>query len=307
MIDHTAAHRDDQPERELPAESRRSDKFATGSLPQDTGVADADDRSGVLPQAAAAEIAGDQPRPHRPLRRVRKASGNRLTAMMQVRNESGRYLKQVLAELCTFVDDIVVVDDGSTDDTVAICQACPKVAKLVALKTSRFGQEWELRSLLWEAAVSTSPDWLLSVDADELYEDKAKRQMRELIDQDRYDWVGFRFYDLWGGTTHYREDAHWNVHKHHTMALLRYFPQFPYAYPRWDHHVPRLPLPCIALPGLLTDLRVKHLGWAGSLEDRVRKYLRYKQIDPEGRWGSLAQYESILDLNPNLIEWKEDR
>jgi cellulose synthase/poly-beta-1,6-N-acetylglucosamine synthase-like glycosyltransferase len=83
---------------------------------------------------------------HEPLR---KASGNRLTAMMQVRNETGRYLEQVLEELSEFVDDIVIVDDGSTDGTVRLCNSFAKVSKLVTLEHSIFGREWELRKTLW--------------------------------------------------------------------------------------------------------------------------------------------------------------
>lgn len=129
---------------------------------------------------------------------LRKTAGNRLTAMMQVRNEAGRYLEQVLEELSEFVDDIVVVDDGSTDHTAQLCRSFAKVTKLVTLETSLFNREWELRQILWDLAVSTNPDWLLSVDADEFYEEAAKREMRRLIDQDVYDWVSFRLFDFWG-------------------------------------------------------------------------------------------------------------
>lgn len=58
---------------------------------------------------------------------LRKMSGNRLTAIMQVRNEAGRYLEQVLEELSEFVDDIVIVDDGSTDNTAQLCLSLPKL------------------------------------------------------------------------------------------------------------------------------------------------------------------------------------
>lgn len=67
---------------------------------------------------------------------LRKTAGNRLTAMMQVRNEAGRYLEQVLEELSEFVDDIVIVDDGSTDHTAQLCRSFVKVTKLVTLETS---------------------------------------------------------------------------------------------------------------------------------------------------------------------------
>jgi hypothetical protein len=238
--------------------------------------------------------------------RVRKTSGNKLTAMLQVRNEGGRYLPIVLEQLSGFVDEIVIVDDASEDDSVRICRSFPKVVRLVELPHSLFKEEWKLRTLLWQAAVSAEPDWLLSVDADELYETRAIGAMRRLIDQDTYDWYAFRLHDFWNGYTHYRDDEHWNTHLRPTMTLVRYFPGFPYLFPQLDYQVPRLPPTCAALPGLLTDLRIKHLGWAGGWEEKLRKYHRYKQMDPEGGWHSHAKVASILDLNPILREWKEE-
>lgn len=241
-----------------------------------------------------------------PISPVRKKDNNKLTAMLQVRNEGGRYLEEVLKDLSTFVDHIVIVDDASTDHTLEICRSCDKVEKLVTLASSLFDEEWKLRSILWQTTVSTSPDWILAVDADELYEERAKRSIRNLINQDRYDWVSFRLYDMWGSRQYYREDELWQAHRRQTMTLVRYFPGFPYLYPERAHHVPRLPATCAALQGLTTDLRIKHLGWAGPLEERVQKYVRYKKLDPEGKWGNIAQYESILDLSPSLVEWKEE-
>ncbi|WP_282938433.1 glycosyltransferase family 2 protein [Paenibacillus sp. RC67] len=237
---------------------------------------------------------------------IRKTTGNRLMAIMQVRNEADRHLEAVLQELSQFVDDIVIVDDASTDDTVKLCKAFPKVTRLIELGQSKFHKEWELRSLLWNAACSMKPDWLLAVDADEFYEETAKMWMRTIIDHDQYDWVGFRFFDFWGGTTHYRDDMHWQIHRRHTRTLVRYIPEYHYFFPKMDHHVPRLPLTYAALPGFLTELRVKHYGWAVSDEELKRKYLRYMERDPLGKWGDLEQYHSILDPNPNLVAWKEE-
>ncbi|WP_145333627.1 glycosyltransferase [Paenibacillus xylanexedens] len=240
------------------------------------------------------------------VRRIRKNKNNKLTAMLQVRNEQGRYLEEVLQDLSEFVDEIVIVDDASTDGTPEICRAFPKVVRLDVLEKPLFAEEWRLRNTLWQATVSTDPDWLLSVDADELYSTEAKKAIRKLINQDYADWFAFRFYDMWGCRTHYREDELWSMHKRHTASLVRYMPGYPYFYPQQNHHVPRLPASCTVLPGVCTELKVQHLGWAGSLEDRVRKYLRYKRIDPHGEWGNPAQYESILDPEPRLLPWKEE-
>lgn len=236
---------------------------------------------------------------------IRKTEGNRLTAIMQVRNEADRFLEACLQDLSEFVDDIIIVDDASTDGTANICRSFSKVSTLITLEQSKFHKEWELRSFLWNVACSKKPDWLLAVDADEFYEEKAKMSMRLLMDQDRYDWVGFRFFDFWGGITHYRDDKLWQIHRRHTCTLMRYLPGYYYFYPKMDHHVPRFPLSYAALPGDLSELRVKHYGWAISKEERYRKYLRYMERDPEGQWGSLEQYQSILDENPNLVPWRE--
>lgn len=166
--------------------------------------------------------------PYQPLRKI---SGNRLTAMLLLQPEPGRYLEQLLEELSEFVDDIVILNDGGTDGAVRLCQSFAKVSRLESPGRGVPDREPERSRALWELAVSTGPDWLLQVGPDEFYEEAAKREMRRLINQDVYDWVGFRIYDFWGGSTHYRDDDHWNRHTRHTRTLVRYLPDYHYFYP----------------------------------------------------------------------------
>ena len=43
-----------------------------------------------------------------------------------------------------------------------------------------------------------------------------------------------------------------------------------------------------------------------SLELRQQKIKFYKKLDPNSEWGIKAQYDSILDENPILIDFKDN-
>lgn len=50
-----------------------------------------------------------------------EAQDTKLTLTMVVKNEGNRYLKRVLMEHRKYIDEAVIIDDGSTDHTVSIC------------------------------------------------------------------------------------------------------------------------------------------------------------------------------------------
>ncbi|MFJ8070173.1 hypothetical protein ACIQZD_14655 [Peribacillus sp. NPDC096447] len=58
------------------------------------------------------------------------------------------------------------------------------------------------------------------------------------------------------------------------------------------------------MPHKLSDIRLKYLGWVKE-EDRMAKFKRYRELDPEGTYGSTEQYLSILDDAPNLVRFEE--
>ncbi len=230
----------------------------------------------------------------------------KLTVGMLVRNESGRYLEQVLHHIAQYADEIVILDDGSTDDTVTIC--CKQVANIphhiVENKTSRFNNEVELRKALWELAVSTQPDWIMILDADEIFEPKAASGIRELLNDDSMDVVYFRLYDMWNENS-FREDGYWAAHLVYRPFLVRYRSEYKYEWQEQPLHCGRFPVNIAGLPGKQSQLRLQHFGWARP-EDRIAKYFRYKQLDPAAKYGIAEQYLSILDPKPNLIPWRDN-
>jgi hypothetical protein len=229
----------------------------------------------------------------------------KLTLTMVVKNESGRFLRQVLEEHRKYIDEAVIIDDGSNDNSAAIClEALEGIpVHLVHNTISKFSNEIELRKQQWEEVLKTKPEWILSLDADEIFETSFAANIEPLLYADEVDLFCFRLYDLWNAT-HYREDTYWRSHLNYRPFLLRYKEDFNYIWNESPQHCGRFPENIFELPHQLSNLRLKHLGWSKA-EFRLEKYLRYMLLDPDGQYGWKEQYLSILDEHPHLIPWVE--
>lgn len=235
------------------------------------------------------------------------AKPQKITLAMLVRNESGRHLERVLKQATEYIDHAVILDDASDDNTPLLCQEILQGIPLTlhSNKEPLFHNEILLRKQLWEMAISTQPEWIIILDADEMFEEKAPQQLRKLLRQSsNIDYYSFRLFDMWT-ETHYRDDLLWQAHKWYRPFIVRYIPEFQAKWQETPQHCGRFPKNIIELRGGTSPLRLKHLGWLRP-QDRLKKYYRYKQLDPHGTYGNLEQYQSILDPNPTLIAWENN-
>lgn len=230
----------------------------------------------------------------------------RITLSMIVKNEGNRYLRPVLESAKHYITDAVIIDDASTDNTVQVCQEILKdiPLKIILNDDSKFSNECSLREQQWEETIKTNPDWILCLDADEIFEDKFQHEVKSLVQKNDVDVYLFRLYDFWNATS-YREDTYWKAHFYYRPFLVRYKPEVHYTFKKWAQHCGRFPQEFHSSPkAVLSELRLKHYGWA-KIEDRQNKYTRYQQLDPGAKYGWQEQYDSIMDENPHLVEWKE--
>mgnify|MGYP000220812130 CR=1 FL=1 len=241
-----------------------------------------------------------------PGNRLVKKDKNKITFAMIIKNEADRYLKDVLLSVKDFINNAVIVDDASTDDSEIVCRTILKDVPLIYHKNpvSKFSNEVELRKQLWDLTLSTQPDWILCLDADEIFEERIKTEIDKLINQPHYDVIGFRLFDFWN-EKQYREDQYWNAHLRYWPLMVRYQPFFEYKWKETPQHCGRFPFNITELPSGKSEVRIKHMGWAKP-EDRLKKYKRYEELDKDAKYGIKEQYESILDKNPRLLNWVDD-
>jgi len=229
----------------------------------------------------------------------------RITLSMIVHNEANRYLRRVLEKAKEYITDAVIIDDASTDNSAEVCLEVLKgiPIHLVVNTKSKFSNEVELRKQQWNEVIKTNPEWILGIDADQLFEDRFKDEVKNLINAKDVDVYLFRLYDFWSDT-HYRDDQYWRAQYFFTPFLIRYNPQIEYQWCEQAQHCGHFPKTIYQLRQRNSDLRLKHFGWAKP-EDRIAKYERYQRLDPGAKFGWKEQYDSILDDKPSLIEWVE--
>lgn len=230
---------------------------------------------------------------------------HKLTVSMVVKNEENRYLRETLEHVKKYADEFIIIDDASTDNTVEVCKEILKDVphKIIVNKKSLFSREYKLRRQQWDETIKMDPDWILFLDADEIFEDRMVEISKKLITNSDIDLYCFRLFDMWNNT-HYRDDEYWNAHRRFMPFMMRYQPKFKYKFNKTNQHCGRMPKNVYGLNYANVDVRIKHYGWSRE-EDRVNKYNRYMELDRNGKHGILGQYESIMDLNPNLVRFEE--
>lgn len=227
--------------------------------------------------------------------------------MALVRNEAGKWLDKWLYQMHKLCDKIIVLDDCSTDNTILKMQT-PKTKIYQNTECLWETNEIIARKKLWNYTIQEckNEDWILCLDADELFDSNHLDYINWVFKHlykypiENIDGIGFKLFDMWNDT-HYRQDNWWTAHFRYWCMAVRYNKNKIYTWSNKKLHCGRFPLNSSAKMNP-TNIPIIHMGWSTE-KLRKEKYERYMKIDGKNKNGLIGQYQSIMDNNPNLIEF----
>lgn len=224
-----------------------------------------------------------------------------ILAQMVGKNESHRFLKEVLERLFTQVDKIIFTDDCSDDDTAEIASEYAEVFKTPEPLFTK--HEGMLRSFAWSnlEKFAREGDWIIAIDCDEMLYHVDNLDISKVLASSPYDVVNVKFYHMWNETD-YRVDKLWAPGN--SSRIFRYINGGKFA----DRA-----LACGSEPTYIREwisrknywvnsgLKMKHLGYIRD-EDKTSKFERYQKLDG-GEFHNINHINSIVDRDPVLISW----
>src|SRR3989344_2431237 len=140
--------------------------------------------------------------------RKRKLSPMKIVAFVRTKN-SIFVFNECLAKLSSLVDEIIILDNGSTDGTLEVCAKFPKIVKVIRQNDAGIFHEGRDRNLMLNEAKKRYPDWITMADPDEVYEKHLSRDVLNKYLHSGYDRISFRMCNFWLSMKYCRFDRDW--------------------------------------------------------------------------------------------------
>jgi glycosyltransferase involved in cell wall biosynthesis len=151
----------------------------------------------------------------------------KIVGMLQCHNEhQSGFLEPCLENLKRFCDDIVVVDDSSTDGSIEVIARytthCVSSVHSGSLNESQRKQE------MLGLALTLNPDWLYTQDADERLDETSVSSIRNFLENTDADIVGVKEITLWESYNQERFDwrNRWKVKAFRNTGNLHFIKSF---------------------------------------------------------------------------------
>jgi hypothetical protein len=232
----------------------------------------------------------------------------KFVASLLVKDEMKRFLPLSVTHMLGYVDEVRVLDDGSTDGSYEWLRGQWRVKIKRNSGPGFFHDESLVRNALLDWTFEGEPTHVLSIDADEFVSDGQK--LRDALESGEL-W-GLTMREVWKADENslwVRDDGGW---KGHVAPIVYATPKFRDG--SWK--IQDRKLACGRTPVAIrrnlretvnTRIDILHFGWTRQSERQAR-YARYAEHDA-GRYHASAHLNSILyedrQLRMSRFDWPE--
>lgn len=219
----------------------------------------------------------------------------RLIVMLRIK-DGMFWLKDWLNCYEKIADEIVVLDNGSTDGTYEVLKAHPKVTAV--LQTTGYNEGRD-KNLLYAEVKKRKPDWCLWIDVDEIFESQLTRKhFDKLMSRKFVNKYGFRRFHFTDATHFAGSWFRLNYSSGHDRIMWR---ELPTGY--FENFIIDSPnVKGIKGLKLHTHFRLKHLGYI--TKDIVdKKAAIYRQLIPEKE----STFQEMYMGGERRIKWIDKR
>jgi glycosyltransferase involved in cell wall biosynthesis len=190
----------------------------------------------------------------------------KMLGLMRVKNEA-RWLEACLRAQ-DFCDHIIVLDDNSTDETHAICYEFDGSITYIKKPYDAGYEEGPDREFLVRQARYYNPEWICSMDGDEVLLEDTWDRIKDALDNPEIRVIEALNLHLWNSEYTVRVDGNWG--SQYRQRFWR-FKSGPLTYEK-DHC--SLPNEITERPFTRLGVKMKHYGNIYAA-DRQRRYERY--------------------------------
>lgn len=206
-----------------------------------------------------------------------------------------KYLDRSLLEFKRLCDDAIIATNNADDNT-------KQTIKKYGFQSYEDNREWgkeqpAIKTALLTRAGDLKPDWIIALDADEVFCQSFTRNEAEALTQSEEIAFNFLIVNLYNDEHHFAHSS--GIQRFWNIRFYKFLPEFGLQFQRKALHCGLAP-PMAYRYGWHAPFYVLHFGLMLK-EDRQRKIERYQKYDPHKIYKSGSYYDELtqdLQMRP---------